>query len=146
MKLRFFFFSLLKAKSLRKISWVNVHWVLLHISCNIDILSFSLNMSHILCDLELERDDEISHFCNSQANSNFFLARKEIIPLKKREILLSTSWRSLTNYINLYFCLPYKTQIHGKNFHSSPICTQLSILGRDWKLIRLCTHACTQTI
>lgn len=76
----------------------------------------------------------------------FFLARKEIIPLKKREILLSTSWRSLTNYINLYFCLPYKTQIHGKNFYSSPICTQLSILGRDWKLISLCTHACTQTI
>lgn len=56
---------------------------------------FSLNMSHILCDLELERDDKISHFCNSQTNPIFFLY------LERK----SYSWRKEK------FCCPFPGEV-----------------------------------
>lgn len=51
----------------------------------ISMLSFSLLTitSHILYDIELERDDKISHFSDSQTNLKYILSWKEITQLKK---------------------------------------------------------------
>lgn len=51
----------------------------------INVLCFSLftKMSHILYDIELEKDDKISHLSDSQRKLNFILFWKEIIQLKE---------------------------------------------------------------